>query len=64
MRRSSVVDNQQLILNHEPSMTPSIMHKQEQAGVRERAICLCSWLVQASLFFHENSKLHIYDLLR
>lgn len=26
--------------------------------------CLCSWLLSASLFFHENYELHIYDLLR
>lgn len=29
-----------------------------------REICLCSWLVSASLFFHENYEPHIYDLLR
>lgn len=29
-----------------------------------REICLCSWLLSASLFFHENCKPHIYNLLQ
>lgn len=65
MRPFHCLRQSQLILNHKP---PSDAINNATAVfylcVCVCEICLCSWLLSASLFFHENCKPHIYNLLQ